>query len=234
MSSTLLSLVLAALLAGQVQAPQAHTTQSNTRETALAEKLAAASVEERQAILDAARDAWTPELSRALLNRVVALRRAQRLDDAMGASELLAWVAERIDHPLGIAWAENGVGTVTDLRGDVLGALPHFEKAARIAEEAGAADSDRITLIAALNNAGKAYENLGEFLGGLVREQDRVDVGDVRELLGDRGVDPWMAMAEAGDGRTARAVDDLLAARSVQVDPFSSCREHGIGEKCAV
>ena len=162
MSSTLLSLVLAALLAGQVQAPQAHTTQSNTRETALAEKLAAASEEERQGILDAARDAWTPELSRALLNRVVALRRAQMLDDAMGASELLAWVAERIDHPLGIAWAENGVGTVMDLRGDVLGALPHFEKAARIAEEAGAADSDRITLIAALNNAGKAYENLGE------------------------------------------------------------------------
>ena len=37
---------------------------------------------------------------------------------------------ERIDHRLGIAWAENSKGTIIDVRGDVLGALPHFQNAA--------------------------------------------------------------------------------------------------------
>jgi hypothetical protein len=155
MSSTLLSLVLAAfLISGASQTSQ--TSQPKTREAALADALIAATAEERPGILDAARDAWNPELSRALLNHIVALRRAHMLDDAMAACELLMWVAGRIDHPLGIAWAENAIGGVKDLRSDLLGALSHFEKAARIAEQAG----DTSTQIAALNNAGKAYENL--------------------------------------------------------------------------
>src|SRR6266851_9463865 len=77
-------------------------------------------------------------------------------------------------------------------------------------------------------------EGFREFLGGLVGEQGGVDVGDLGELFGDRGVDPWMAVAEAGDCGTAGAVDDFAAVGGVQIDPFPSRREHGIGEQGAV
>jgi hypothetical protein len=79
-----------------------------------------------------------------------------------------------------------------------------------------------------------ADEGFREFLGRLVGEQGGVDVGDLGELFGDRGVDPWMAVAEAGDGGTAGAVDDFAAVGGVQKDPFPSRREHGIGEHGAV
>ena len=79
-----------------------------------------------------------------------------------------------------------------------------------------------------------ADEGFGEFLGGLVGEQDGVDVGDLGELFGDRGIDPRMAVAEAGDGGTAGAVDDFASVGGVQIDPLPSRREHGIGEQGAV
>jgi hypothetical protein len=43
-----------------------------------------------------------------------------------------------------------------------------------------------------------------------------------------------MAVAEARDGGTAGAVDDFAAVGGVQIDPFPSRREHGIGEQGAV
>ena len=61
-----------------------------------------------------------------------------------------------------------------------------------------------------------------------------VDVGDLGELFGDRGVDPRMAVAEAGDGGAAGAVDDCAAVGGVQIDAFPARREHGIGEQSAV
>ena len=79
-----------------------------------------------------------------------------------------------------------------------------------------------------------ADEGFGELLGGLVGEQDGVDVGDLGELFGDCGIDPRMAVAEAGDGGTAGAVDNFAAVGGVQIDPLPSRREHGIGEQGAV
>lgn len=142
----------------QGSAPQ--TSESATRDAAtrLADALLAASDEERERVLAGARDAWGPELTRAIYQRTVALRQAQRFDEAIAACDLLAWVAERIDQRIGLALAENGRGMIRNVHGDVLGSLPHFEQAARIAEEV----ADAPTLMAALTNAGKAYENLGE------------------------------------------------------------------------
>jgi hypothetical protein len=53
-------------------------------------------------------------------------------------------------------------------------------------------------------------------------------------LFGDRSVDPRMSVAEAGDSGTAGAVDDFAPVCGVQIDPFPSRREHGIGEQGAV
>jgi hypothetical protein len=81
-----------------------------------------------------------------------------------------------------------------------------------------------------------ADEGFREFLGGLVGEQGGVDVCDLGELFGDRGVDPRMAEAEAGDGGTAGAVDDFAAVGGVQIKspPLASRawdRRTGCGER---
>src|SRR5262249_27278248 len=77
-------------------------------------------------------------------------------------------------------------------------------------------------------------EGFGEFLGSLVGEQSRVDVGHLGELFGDSSVDLRVAVAEAGDGGSAGAVDDSSAVGGVQIDPFASRREHRVGEQSAV
>ena len=79
-----------------------------------------------------------------------------------------------------------------------------------------------------------ADERFGELLSGPVGEQHRMDVRNLGKLRGDGGVDPWMAMTEAGDRSAARAINDFATVARVQVNPFSAGRQHGIGKKSAV
>ena len=77
-------------------------------------------------------------------------------------------------------------------------------------------------------------DDIGQFLGHRVGEQRGVDIGHFRQLLGDRGVDPRIAVPEAGNGGPAGAVDDFLAVGRVEIDPFAAHGHDGIGEQGTV
>ena len=72
-------------------------------------------------------------------------------------------------------------------------------------------------------------QDVGQVLGRLVGEGAGMGVGHPRGLPTDRLCDAAVAVAEAGDRRAARGVDDGLAIRGMQVNAVATDRDRGDG-----
>ena len=77
-------------------------------------------------------------------------------------------------------------------------------------------------------------DDVGQFLGGGVGEQAGVDVGDAVELRRDGRCDLGVAVAEAGDRRPARAVEDVASLGVAHPHAAPAHGGDGVGVQCPV
>ena len=126
--------------------------------------LAAAKNEaERAALMEEEKELLTEELTRVLYRQGTRFRMQAQFDEGRTRYQLSQTVSEKIGYPLGIAYAQIGMGNLYTAKSEYTEALEYLERGLKLSQQLG----DKNGQSAALSAMGSIYEVLGEYAQAL-------------------------------------------------------------------